>query len=177
MNLDQILVDETFSPLQHKIVLLLTKRGPMIRDNIAIELKRPRSTILDQLTALEVREVVSKYMRPINERGHPYVFYKIREDSHLIINQMMQAELEFQRVYEPHLDLLDIEVKAILWYQRQSLFRPFTCLHDATHDVLAPKKEKKQNRVILECPTCGYKVEFVPQIMLLGYLYRRQKLD
>jgi hypothetical protein len=68
-----------FSPLQHELVLLLEKQGPMKRGDIVQELKRPRTTIYDNLTDLINRNIVFKYPEPTNMHGRPVVKFTLSQ--------------------------------------------------------------------------------------------------
>lgn len=71
--------EKEFSPIQEDLIEMLKRSGPMCRTQMVGYLKRPRSTIYDNLSVLIDREVIKKFKRQVNSRGRPIIFFKLRE--------------------------------------------------------------------------------------------------
>lgn len=65
------------SPIQKKILELLAENGPMVRDDLAEIINKPRTTIYDNLVGLMQHDLIQKYSRPTNCRGRPLVFFRL----------------------------------------------------------------------------------------------------
>jgi predicted transcriptional regulator len=79
VNFDDFENGEIFSPLQKDLISYLSSYGPSTRAQIIKELKKPRTTIYDNLMGLISYNIVKKYSRPTNYRGRPLVFFRICE--------------------------------------------------------------------------------------------------
>lgn len=71
---------DELNPLQSKLVKLLSRNGPMTRNQMVDDLKRARTTIYDNLAVLICRDIVKRFPRQINYRGRPTVFFKLKDD-------------------------------------------------------------------------------------------------
>jgi len=70
---------ELFS-LQRDLYLTLQRNGPMTRSEIVQIVKKPRTTVYDNLSSLIETQVAMKYNHPTNTRGRPLVFFKLIEE-------------------------------------------------------------------------------------------------
>ena len=68
---------EWASPLIHNIIIELWKNGPMNRKQLVSNLKKPRTTIFDNLITLQKNNIVSKYARNNNKRGRPVIYWRL----------------------------------------------------------------------------------------------------
>jgi len=65
------------SPTQHNIIIELSKNGPMNRKQLVSSLKKPRTTIFDNLNRLQKRNIVSKFAKNNGDKGRPQIFWKL----------------------------------------------------------------------------------------------------
>jgi len=68
---------EWASPLMYDLIIELLKNGPMNRKELVHSLKKPRTTIFDNLNTLQKSNVVSKFAKHNGDHGRPYVFWKL----------------------------------------------------------------------------------------------------
>jgi len=68
---------EYISPIQHNILKVLEKSGPLVRREIVQELKTARTTVYDNLIKLQKMKRVKKFTRNDGKRGRPLVFWKL----------------------------------------------------------------------------------------------------
>jgi predicted transcriptional regulator len=72
--------EEMFTPLQINLIKTLEKNGALTRRELVKQLKRPRTTIYDNLVKLKKKELVKKYSRNNNKQGRPKVYWDLLED-------------------------------------------------------------------------------------------------
>jgi len=75
--IERINLGEWASPTQHNIVIELFKNGSMNRKQLVNSLKKPRTTIFDNLNRLQKRNIVSKFPKNTGDRGRPEIFWKL----------------------------------------------------------------------------------------------------
>ena len=68
---------EHISPIQHNILKVLEKWGPLVRREIVAELKTARTTVYDNLNKLQKLKRVEKITLNDGKRGRPLVFWKL----------------------------------------------------------------------------------------------------
>lgn len=72
---------ERLSPLEkHILEILAAAKGGMTRPQIIAHVRRPRTTVYDNLRRLIEHGAVRKYSRPPNVRGRPLVFFAITDE-------------------------------------------------------------------------------------------------
>lgn len=72
---------EIFSPLQHELLKVLEQKGPLTRSELVKKVQSPRTTVYDNLTRLQDKELVRKFSRPQNARGRPLVYFRVNDHS------------------------------------------------------------------------------------------------
>ena len=53
-------------------------------------------------------------------------------------------------------------------WQSNPRIHPLTCKNNSNHALLEPKEE--DGKVVLECPTCGYVQNWIPDVILRAYV-------
>lgn len=71
-------IEEYQNPMQEELIKALSRNGPMTRAQMVQALKKPRTTIYDNLAQLINKEIVKKFSRQLNARGRPTVFFKLK---------------------------------------------------------------------------------------------------
>jgi predicted ArsR family transcriptional regulator len=76
-----IQLDNSFSPLQRELVNELRKHdGPMTRMELVKAVKKPRTTVYDNLMRLVTQGYIMKKPHYRNTLGRPKVYYYLIED-------------------------------------------------------------------------------------------------
>jgi DNA-binding PadR family transcriptional regulator len=81
-------MEHIISPLQHKIIDLLQKRGAMSRKELIDNLPnkkngkaQSRTTVYDNLMRLAKYGFIKKFPRPRNDVGRPTIYFKLNDNS------------------------------------------------------------------------------------------------
>lgn len=90
------------SPLQKDLIKLLEKNGPSTRADIVRTLKKPRTTVYENLVGLIHQKMVKKYSRPTNSRGRPLVFFKVVEDYEKPVEEKQSLPEEKSQKWTPY---------------------------------------------------------------------------
>ena len=72
----RIKLEKLLPPVQINLIKTLHRKGPLTREDLAIQLKIPRSTIYDNLRKLQKRKLVEKYILWEGKQGRPPVYWK-----------------------------------------------------------------------------------------------------
>lgn len=75
--MEKMSLGEWASPTQHNIIIELFRNGSMNREQLVNSLKKPRTTIFDNLNRLQKRNIVSKFAKNNGVRGRPQIFWKL----------------------------------------------------------------------------------------------------
>lgn len=67
--------------IQLQLVNILEKYGELNREQMVKFLKRPRTTIYDNIIILVNRGLIKKFPKMINHKGRPIVFFKLNQKS------------------------------------------------------------------------------------------------
>lgn len=68
------------TPLQDRILEVLSKHGDCIRKDLVKIINHPRTTIYDNLLKLQKRKLIEKYTMNNGKRGRPIVYWKLIEN-------------------------------------------------------------------------------------------------
>ena len=66
------------SQIQFNLLKILESSGPLTRNDIVEKLKKPRTTVYDNLRKLERRKIVEKYPHRNGNCGRPEIYWKLR---------------------------------------------------------------------------------------------------
>ena len=65
-------------PLHQQIITEIIENGPITRPELVKRLDFPRTTIYDNIKRIHrATGIITKFSKPNNKRGRPFVYYKI----------------------------------------------------------------------------------------------------
>jgi len=71
---------EFYSHTQYNLLKILEETGPSTRKELVETLSTPRTTIYDNLVALQKRKLIERFSRKEGRRGRPQVLWKLKID-------------------------------------------------------------------------------------------------